>query len=134
MSSVKVDEILDSTGSLIIPPSIPGLQPQLIQAWVNFDGTGVVSIRDSHNVSSITDNGTGNYNVNFTTALSNTDYACIVTGSGPSVTVGSPWGFVSEDTKTANEVRVALMYMGGGGSTYTNLDGAQVSVVIVGGQ
>jgi hypothetical protein len=40
------------------------------RAWVNFNGTGTVAIRASGNVSSITDNGTGNYTVNFTTSLS----------------------------------------------------------------
>jgi len=45
------------------------------RAWVNFDGTGTVSIRGSGNVSSITDNGTGNYTVNFTTAMPDGNYA-----------------------------------------------------------
>jgi hypothetical protein len=47
----------------------------LAKAWVNFNGTGVVAIRASYNVSSITDNGTGDYTVNFTTALADADYA-----------------------------------------------------------
>ena len=45
------------------------------RAWVNFDGTGTVSIRASGNVSSITDNGTGDYTVNFTTAMPDTNYS-----------------------------------------------------------
>jgi len=48
------------------------------RAWVNFDGTGTVAIRASGNVSSITDNGTGNYTVNFTTALADANYATFV--------------------------------------------------------
>lgn len=44
-------------------------------AWVNFNGTGTVAIRSSYNVSSITDNGTGDYTVNFTTALADANYA-----------------------------------------------------------
>lgn len=43
-------------------------------AWVNFNGTGTVAIRASYNVSSITDNGTGNYTVNFAAALPNINY------------------------------------------------------------
>jgi hypothetical protein len=46
------------------------------RAWVNFNGTGTVSIRGSGNVSSITDNGTGDYTVNFSTAMPDTNYAC----------------------------------------------------------
>lgn len=45
------------------------------RAWVNFNGTGTVAINASGNVSSITDNGTGDYTVNFTTALPDANYA-----------------------------------------------------------
>lgn len=44
------------------------------RAWVNFNGTGTVAIRASGNVSSITDNGTGNYTVNFATAMPDANY------------------------------------------------------------
>ena len=47
------------------------------RAWVNFNGTGTVAIRGSGNVSSITDNGTGDYTVNFTTALSDANYSVV---------------------------------------------------------
>ena len=47
-------------------------------AWVNFNGTGTVAIRSSYNVSSITDNGTGDYTVNFATALSDANYSANV--------------------------------------------------------
>ena len=47
----------------------------LCRAWVNFNGTGTVAIRGSFNVSSITDNGTGDYTVNFTNALSDANYS-----------------------------------------------------------
>lgn len=49
------------------------------KAWVNFNGTGTVSVRASYNVSSVTDNGTGDYTVNFTDALSDENY--VVAGS-----------------------------------------------------
>lgn len=44
------------------------------RAWVNFNGTGTVAIRASGNVTSITDNGTGDYTVNFTTAMPDVNY------------------------------------------------------------
>ena len=47
------------------------------RAWVNFDGTGTVSIRSSGNVQSITDNGTGKYTVNFTTAMPDANYSVV---------------------------------------------------------
>ena len=48
-----------------------------VRAWVNFNGTGTVAIRDSGNVSSITDNSTGNYTVNFTNNMPDVNY-CMV--------------------------------------------------------
>ncbi|MES1989275.1 MAG: hypothetical protein V4440_14820 [Pseudomonadota bacterium] len=60
------------------------------RAWVNFNGTGTVAIRASGNVSSITDNGTGDYTINFTTAMPDANYSlsgmCLantVTNDGP---------------------------------------------------
>lgn len=47
------------------------------RAWVNFNGTGTVAIRASGNVTSITDNGTGSYTVNFTTAMPDRNYAVV---------------------------------------------------------
>lgn len=52
------------------------------RAWVNFNGQGTVAIRASGNVSSITDNGTGDYTINMTTSMPDTNYACLVTGGG----------------------------------------------------
>ena len=57
------------------------------RAWVNFNGEGTVAIRASGNVSSITDNGTGNYTVNFTNAMPDANYSVSdsIGGSGTSV-------------------------------------------------
>ena len=60
-----------------------------VRAWVNFDGTGTPSISASGNVSSITDNGTGDFGINFTTAMPDANYVCsaqTVTGNeNPSI-------------------------------------------------
>ena len=84
-------------------------QGQLCKAWVNFNGTGTPAIRASYNVSSITDNGTGNYTVNFTTAMPDANYS--ICG-----TVGRGAGFTSP--------RVI-----GVGNTNPTSSAAQVSVV-----
>jgi hypothetical protein len=52
-----------------------------VKAWVNFNGTGTVAIRGSMNVSSITDNGTGDYTVNMTNALADINYTAVASGS-----------------------------------------------------
>ena len=59
------------------------------RAWVNFDGTGTPAIRASGNVSSITDNGTGDYTVNFTTALVDNNYGIATGGMRDSDNNGS---------------------------------------------
>lgn len=59
------------------------------RAWVNFNGTGTVAIRGSGNVSSITDNGTGDYTVNFTTALPDANYGWSVGGGIDAATLAN---------------------------------------------
>jgi hypothetical protein len=65
------------------------------RAWVNFNGTSTVAIRASGNVSSITDNGTGDYTVNFTTAMADINYSVVSqvsntdSGTGLMVTINS---------------------------------------------
>lgn len=51
------------------------------RAWVNFNGTGTVAIRASGNVSSITDNATGDYTVNFTNAMPDANYSAVISSS-----------------------------------------------------
>ena len=53
----------------------------LCRAWVNFNGTSTVAIRAQFNVSSITDNGTGDYTVNFSNAMSDANYSVQVGGN-----------------------------------------------------
>jgi hypothetical protein len=55
---------------------------KVCQAWVNFNGSGTVAIRDSHNVSSITDNGTGRFRVNLTTSMPNANYSVALGSEG----------------------------------------------------
>ena len=75
--------------------TISGTAPlYMCRAWVNFNGTGTVAIRGSGNVSSITDGGTGDYTVNFTTALVDANYSAAYTvslsaGAGFSETTNS---------------------------------------------
>jgi hypothetical protein len=59
------------------------------RAWVNFNGIGTVSIRGSGNVTSITDNGAGDYTVNFTTAMPDVNYSAPVSVDGSGVVTGA---------------------------------------------
>jgi len=69
---VAIPAALNATGSAPI---------YACRAWVNFDGTGTVSIRDSGNVSSITEDAKGKYTINFDTALTDDNYAALVMSS-----------------------------------------------------
>ena len=68
----------------IVFPDATSMQTgqQAVKAWVNFNGTGTVAIRAGYNVSSISDNGTGDYTVNFTTAMSDVNYSINVNARG----------------------------------------------------
>lgn len=59
------------------------------RAWVNFNGTGTVAINASGNVSSITDVGTGDYTVNFTTSMPDANYSVVATTVGATGTTRS---------------------------------------------
>jgi len=65
VAAARITGALNATGSAPI---------YACRAWVNFNGTGAVAIRASGNVSSITDNGTGDYTVNFATAMADANY------------------------------------------------------------
>ena len=78
------------------------------RAWVNFNGTGTVAIRASGNVSSITDNGTGDYTVNFATAMPDANYSVVASASdsaGASAAIAHlKWNATAPST-TAAKVR-----------------------------
>jgi len=69
MSTIRANTLLAADGSTTTEPSIPALDQRMAKAWVNFNGTGTVAIRDAYNVSSITDNGVGIYAINFNVPL-----------------------------------------------------------------
>lgn len=68
MSTIRVDNFGPSAGGTTY--SARGIA----KAWVNFNGTGTIAARDSENVSSLTDNGTGNFDINFTNNFGLADY------------------------------------------------------------
>jgi len=77
--AVSVLECRDSSNSAVLKvyQDGRGLSQFTAKAWCNFNGTGTIAFRDSHNCSSLTDNGTGEYRVNLTNAMANTSYAIL---------------------------------------------------------
>jgi hypothetical protein len=108
-------QFLDSTGdansNVVVNSTATGFAigtggingAQLAKSWVNFDGTGTVAIRDSYNVSSITDNGTGDYTVNYSTALNNSNYCAL--GSSR-VVIGTRTSVVGFSNYTTTSIRL----------------------------
>jgi hypothetical protein len=107
MSTIKVDTIKDTNN----------VEVYTCKAWVNFNGTGTIAIRESGNVSSLTDISTGRYDINFTTAMSDANYSTVCGGYG-----GNPCTVAS--TPTTSSVQVISFYNG------SNYDVAQVTVAV----
>ena len=105
-------------------------QQGIAKAWVNFNGTGTVAIRDSFNVASITDNGTGNYTVSYTNAMPNANYAAIATIGGGSISNSTESTQVISVSTTS--VQVLVSSDGTGGNVYTLQDASTVCVAVFG--
>ena len=82
-SNITVDTLTKGSTTLNTDEIVDTNSSQICKAWVNFNGTGTVAIRDSFNVSSITDNGTGVYTINYSTTMSNSNYATVVGSDVP---------------------------------------------------
>ena len=93
MSEIRADTITGSDGTS--PVTLTG--QTAAKAWVNFNGTGTPAIRQSGNVSSITDNSTGNFTANFASSLTDADYSVVATGDFTLGTDGLPFLAVNSD-------------------------------------
>jgi hypothetical protein len=136
MSTIKANDLTNTTGGI---PTVKG-QRLIPTAWVNFDGTavgstsGTVAIRDSENVSSITDNGVGDYTANFSTAMANANYAPSfnsATGSLNTYIHITDFG-----TPATGSIQFKTKYHNSSSDTGsgTAADYAYISVIILGGQ
>ena len=109
------------------------------RAWVNFDGTSGsgtgnsdITIRDSGNVSSITDNGTGDYTVNFTTAMEDTNYSTVgmvLNNTYGTASDNSFRGFQTHQNSVATgSIRILSKYVNASSSNQEDEDGCFVAV------
>lgn len=113
MSTAKFNQWLNSDGT----------ENYKCRAWVNFNGTGTVAIRASGNVSSITDNGTGDYTVNFTTAMPDANYSTVgsVGGNTSGVSANTPGNTFAQAT---GSVRITSSTP----STFTDVQNFNVAI------
>ena len=99
MSTLNVSNISDGTTTVGTSYVVNGSA----KAWVNFNGTGTIATRDSFNVASLTDNGTGNYTVNFSNAFGNDDYSFLVSCKQNATSTGP---FISTETFSTTSANI----------------------------
>ena len=125
MSTIRVDNFGPSAGGTTY--SARGIA----KAWVNFNGTGTIAARDSENVSSLTDNGTGTYTTEFTSAMGDANYSAVVGGKLPVATndAGEFYASVARsDVYSATAVRIQTT----GNSSVTARDAEICNMIIHG--
>jgi hypothetical protein len=106
LSEIRADTISDAAGT----GPITLTKQSAAKAWVNFNGTSTVAIRDSENVSSLTDNGTGAYSANLTNSFSTTGYS---TSGSIRYNSGIAFdGVFSVDDQLVSETKVFSVYGG----------------------
>ena len=117
ITTAKVTTIQDASGGNSSTPE--QIEQGRAKAWVNFDGTtntsGSCDVRNSFNVSSVTDNGTGDYTINFTSALANANYVVTGTSGGQNNTTnGSVYQYDQGTAKTTSACRIITFTTSGG--------------------
>lgn len=100
--TIDASQAVTMPGNLTVTGSITGGSISVansLRAWVNFNGTGTVAIRASGNVTSITDNGAGDYTVNFTTAMPDANYSSNISNS-----FGTTYCFAMSNTTSSGTI------------------------------
>ena len=119
MSTLNVSNITDGTTTVGTSYVVNGSA----KAWVNFNGTGTVAIRDSENVGSITDIANGQYRLNFSSSMSSADYSALLGSSSMVYDQGT-----LQDASTSTYVGIKVQ----DGSVSTFIDASIVSAGILG--
>ena len=110
---------IDSSGNLLFNSGYGSVATAYgCRAWVNFNGTGTVAIRASGNVSSVADNGTGNYTVNFTNAMPDANYCAVA--HNKILDVVSRMGLTTVDNRHAGWAQI---------NTFRGADSLNTSIV-----
>ncbi len=126
----------DANKQIIVNSSADGVdvgtgginQARIAKAWVNFDGTGTVAIRESYNVSSITDTATGRYTLNFSTALATADFCYAGTAGNNTSTSQTGRDIQNDGARTTTSLSMALSYNAPG----TYRDDSYIGIMVFG--
>jgi hypothetical protein len=122
-AAVQSDQETGSSTSVAVVPGVQQYHPSAAKAWVNFTGTGTVTINKSYNVSSITDNGTGDYTVNTSTAFSTSEFCTAISAdasTGVVTDMNRNSGATAVPATTASQRFANVAVFGGGAPTDCN--------------
>ena len=129
MSTLKAANIQSTTTGAPTFKTSSGTEiGQLVKVWVNFDGTGTIAIRDDFNVTDLVDNGTGDYTINFTNSMADTNYAVALSAASDTTGGSGNRRIISPRTKATNSHRISCNAV----SNNDAKDCVQVNMVIFG--
>ena len=121
MSTLKADTIQSTSGG-----AATLTKQQAAKAWSKLNGTGTISLYDSFNISSVADNGTGDYTHTMTSAMSNANYSHTFTARTYFAV------FRDGQTPTATTYRIGHIYNNGADGNFAYSDGNYISANIIG--
>ena len=127
MSTARFNTLQNAAGSVSIP--VDTVVNGSAKAWVNFNGTGTVAIRQAFNVSSITDNGLGTYAINFAVAMTDANYALAGSCRQTDTTAFKSSSVAFDDLDTALTTTAANIKITSGSNT-VGLDVDLITAVI----
>jgi len=133
-SATQSDQETGTSVTTFVSPGRQQFHPSASKAWVVFQGTGTVTILASYNVTSITDNGVGDYTINFTTSFSSANYAFTINAGTDSGSTGSGLFATKEVSMTASALRINTGRPDAGGASSGLADAQIVSVIVFGDQ
>ena len=131
MSTVKANDLMKVDGGI---PTVKG-QKLIPTAWVNFNGSGTVAIRDSEGISSITDVKVGGFTLNFTTTMANSNYAVVGTSKNECQANGAVVvHFPSCTAATTSAAPLIITRVDAAASSNSYIDATNITVIVAGGQ
>jgi hypothetical protein len=138
-SILKVDDLRGNTAAddiTVTDGSVSmKLQTGLIKGFTNFDGSlSTLSSRVGFNESSLTDNGSGDFSMNYTNNMDSADYSCACTGSLADGTNDSNIGVIGPHRRltaplTTSSIRVHCTYNTAGHTTFNNLKMVFINII-----
>jgi hypothetical protein len=125
--------VVDSGGTGAAEGDLKENNNRIAKAWCNINGTGTISIRGSYNVSSLTDVDTGKYKVNFSTAMTDSDYVGFVAGAEVnSGTTQNHLFHIKRGTPISDILNTAYIYVASANTSSTQTDDGLFCVIVFG--